>query len=185
MHRAVMTLADAPRLPGSHNWQNIAAAYAACRALGNSAEQIVAAIGSVAYINDSKATNADATAKALACYQPIYWILGGKAKETGLDGLEPFYPRIAHGFLIGEATERFAATLQGRVACTKCGTLDAAVKAAHAMAQRDAKPGAVVLLSPACASFDQFANFEERGEAFRRAVLALQSPSATAAGGVR
>jgi UDP-N-acetylmuramoylalanine--D-glutamate ligase len=201
VHRAVMTLADAPRLPGSHNWQNIAAAYAACRALGNSAEQIVAAIKSfpglahrqeliatidgVAYINDSKATNADATAKALACYKPIYWILGGKAKETGLDGLEPFYPRIAHAFLIGEATERFATALHGRVAFTKCGTLDAAVAAAHERAGRDKQSGAVVLLSPACASFDQFANFEERGEAFRRAVLALQSPSATAAGGVR
>jgi UDP-N-acetylmuramoylalanine--D-glutamate ligase len=94
-------------------------------------------------------------------------------------------PRIAHAFLIGEATERFAAALNGRVAFTKCGTLDAAVGAAHVMAQREKKPGAVVLLSPACASFDQFANFEERGEAFRRAVRALPSPSATAAGGAR
>ncbi len=123
--------------------------------------------------------------KALACYQPIYWILGGRAKETGLDGLEPYYPRIAHAFLIGEATERFAAALHGRVAFSKCGTLDAAVTAAHNLVRREAKPGAVVLLSPACASFDQFANFEERGDAFRRAVLALQSPSATAAGGAR
>ncbi|HVR66246.1 MAG TPA: UDP-N-acetylmuramoyl-L-alanine--D-glutamate ligase, partial [Verrucomicrobiae bacterium] len=104
--RAVMNLADAPRLPGQHNWQNIAAAYAACRALDIAVEQIVAGIksfpglahrqeliatiGGVAYINDSKATNADATEKALACYQPIYWILGGRAKETGLDGLEPY-----------------------------------------------------------------------------------------------
>jgi len=196
-----MTLADAPRLPGAHNWQNIAAAYAACRALGISAEQIVAGIKSfpglahrqeliatidgIAYINDSKATNADATAKALACYKPIYWILGGRAKETGLDGLEPFYPRIAHAFLIGEAADRFATALQGHVAFTKSGTLAAAVTAAHDMATRETQPGAVVLLSPACASFDQFANFEERGEAFRRAVLALQSPSATAAGGAR
>jgi UDP-N-acetylmuramoylalanine--D-glutamate ligase len=199
--RDVMTLADAPRLPGRHNWQNIAAAYAACRTLDIAAEKIVAGIKSfpglahrqeliatiagIAYINDSKATNADATEKALACYQPIYWILGGRAKETGLDGLEPYYARIAHAFLIGEATERFAAALQDRVAFSKCGTLDAAVTAAHAMASRETKPGAVVLLSPACASFDQFANFEERGEAFRRAVLALQSPSATAAGGAR
>jgi UDP-N-acetylmuramoylalanine--D-glutamate ligase len=199
--RAVMTLADAPRLPGRHNWQNLAAAYAACRALDIAAEKIVAGIksfpglahrqeliatiGGVAYINDSKATNADATEKALTCYQPIYWILGGRAKETGLDGLESTYPRIAHAFLIGEATERFAAALQDRVAFSKCGTLDAAVTAAHAMASREKKSGAVVLLSPACASFDQFANFEERGEAFRRAVLALQSPSATAAGGAR
>jgi UDP-N-acetylmuramoylalanine--D-glutamate ligase len=199
--RAVMTLAEAPRLPGRHNWQNVAAAYAACRALSIAAETIVAGIksfpglahrqeliatiGGVAYINDSKATNADATEKALACYQPIYWILGGRAKETGLDGLEPYYPRIAHAFLIGEATERFAAALRGRVAFSKCGTLDAAVTSAHNMVHREAKPGAVVLLSPACASFDQFANFEERGDAFRRAVLALQSPSATAAEGAR
>ncbi len=199
--RTVMTLADAPRLPGLHNWQNIAAAYAACRALDIAVEKIVAGIksfpglahrqeliatiGGVAYINDSKATNADATEKALACYQPIYWILGGRAKETGLDGLEPYYPRIAHAFLIGEATDRFAAALHGHVAFSKCGTLDAAVTAAHSMARREAKPGAVVLLSPACASFDQFANFEERGDAFRRAVLALPSPSATAAGGAR
>jgi UDP-N-acetylmuramoylalanine--D-glutamate ligase len=199
--RTVMTLAGAPRLPGLHNWQNIAAAYAACRALDIAVEKIaagiksfpglahrqelIATIGGVAYINDSKATNADATEKALACYQPIYWILGGRAKETGLDGLEPYYPRIAHAFLIGEATDRFAAALHGHVAFSKCGTLDAAVTAAHSMARREAKPGAVVLLSPACASFDQFANFEERGDAFRRAVLALPSPSATAAGGAR
>jgi UDP-N-acetylmuramoylalanine--D-glutamate ligase len=199
--RSVMTLADAPRLPGLHNWQNIAAAYAACRALGIAVEKIVAGvksfpglahrqeliatIGGVAYINDSKATNADATEKALACYQPIYWILGGRAKETGLDGLEPYYPRIAHAFLIGEATDRFAAALQGRVAFSKCGTLDAAVTAAHDMARREATPGAVVLLSPACASFDQYANFEERGDAFRRAVLALQSASSTAVRGAR
>jgi UDP-N-acetylmuramoylalanine--D-glutamate ligase len=199
--RAVMNLAEAPRLPGQHNWQNIAAAYAACRALDIAVEQIVAGIksfpglahrqeliatiGGVAYINDSKATNADATEKALACYQPIYWILGGRAKETGLDGLEPYYPRIVHAFLIGEATDRFAAALHGRVAFSKCGTLDAAVTAAHNMVRGETRPGAVVLLSPACASFDQFANFEERGDAFRRAVLALQSPASTVAGGAR
>src|SRR6185312_1906644 len=77
-----------------------------------------------------KATNADATAKALACYDPIYWILGGRPKETGLDGLEPFYPRIAHAFLIGEASERFASALEGRVAYTKCGTVAGALAAA-------------------------------------------------------
>jgi UDP-N-acetylmuramoylalanine--D-glutamate ligase len=185
----VLELAQAANLPGRHNWQNAAAAFAACSAAGMASativsglrsypglahrQELIAAIGDVRYINDSKATNADATAKALACYQPIYWILGGKAKETGLEGLEPFYPRIAHAFLIGEATERFSAELAGRVASTKCGTLAAAVSAAHRMAQDERRRGAVVLLSPACASFDQFANFEERGEVFRKLVEAL------------
>ena len=185
----VLRLADATSLLGKHNWQNAAAAFAACAALGLATptivagiksypglahrQELIATIGDVRYINDSKATNADATAKALACYQPIYWILGGRAKETGLDGLESFYPRIAHAFLVGEASERFAATLEGRVAHTKCGTIAAALSAAHRQAQAERKPGAVVLLSPAAASFDQFANFEERGEVFRKLVEAL------------
>ena len=188
--RLIFDLAQAPALPGAHNWQNACAAYAAARAVGLAPEEIaqglrgypglahrqelIAAINGIRYINDSKATNADATAKALACYQPIYWIVGGKPKETGLDGLDGFYPRIAHAFLIGEAEEAFAAALAGKIPTSRCGTLAAAVAAAHAMAQREARAGAVVLLSPACASFDQFANFEERGEAFRRLVQALQ-----------
>src|SRR5262249_46039285 len=142
----VLELAQAPRLPGAHNWQNAAAAFAACAVAGletagivggiksspglSHRQEVIAPIGAVSYVNDSKATNADATAKALACYQPIYWILGGRAKETGLDGLEPFYPRIAHAFLIGEASERFAASLQGHVAYSKCGTLDGCVAGA-------------------------------------------------------
>jgi UDP-N-acetylmuramoylalanine--D-glutamate ligase len=185
----VLRLADATSLLGKHNWQNAAAAFAACSAVGLATpkivagiksypglahrQELIATIGDVRYINDSKATNADATAKALACYQPIYWILGGRAKETGLDGLEPFYPRIAHAFLVGEASERFAVALEGRVACTKCGTIAAALAAAHRQAQAERKPGAVVLLSPAAASFDQFADFEERGEVFRKLVEAL------------
>ena len=185
----VMRLADATSLLGRHNWQNAAAAFAACAAAGLPTpkivagitsypglahrQELIATIGDVRYINDSKATNADAAAKALACYQPIYWILGGRAKETGLDGLESFYPRIAHAFLIGEASERFAAALEGRVGYTKCGTMAAALAAAHRRAQDEHKPGAVVLLSPAAASFDQFADFEERGEVFRKLVEAL------------
>jgi UDP-N-acetylmuramoylalanine--D-glutamate ligase len=185
----VLRLADATSLLGKHNWQNAAAAFATCAAAGLATPQIVAGIksypglahrqeliatiGDISYINDSKATNADAAAKALACYQPIYWILGGRAKETGLDGLDPFYPRIAHAFLIGEASERFAAALEGRVAYTKCGTMAGAVAAAHRRAQDERRPGAVVLLSPAAASFDQFADFEERGEVFRKLVEAL------------
>jgi UDP-N-acetylmuramoylalanine--D-glutamate ligase len=185
----VLKLADATSLLGKHNWQNAAAAFAACAAVGLATpkivagiksypglahrQELIATIGDVRYINDSKATNADAAAKALACYQPIYWILGGRAKETGLDGLESFYPRIAHAFLVGEAGERFAAALEGRIAYTKSGTIAAALAAAHRQAQAERKPGAVVLLSPAAASFDQFADFEERGEVFRKLVEAL------------
>jgi UDP-N-acetylmuramoylalanine--D-glutamate ligase len=185
----VLRLIEATNLLGKHNWQNAAAAFAACAAIGLAApkiaagiksypglahrQELIATIGGVRYINDSKATNADATAKALACYQPIYWILGGRAKETGLEGLEPFYPRVAHAFLIGEASERFATALEGRVAFTKCGTVAGALAAAHRQAQAERRPGAVVLLSPAAASFDQFANFEERGEVFRKLVEAL------------
>jgi UDP-N-acetylmuramoylalanine--D-glutamate ligase len=195
----VLDLAQAASLPGRHNWQNAAAAFAACAAVGVAAakivdglksypglahrQELIAAIGGVRYINDSKATNADAAAKALACYEPIYWILGGRAKDTGLDGLEPFYPRIAHAFLIGEASDRFAAALEGRVAYTTCGTLAAAVSAAHRQAQAERRPGAVVLLSPACASFDQFASFEERGAVFRRLVEALCATPLQANGG--
>ena len=182
-------------LPGRHNWQNAAAAFAACRAAGLTAGEIVAGlasfpglahrqqlvgetgakigakIGGVRFVNDSKATNADACAKALSCYDDIYWILGGRAKEGGLEGLDPYLPRIRHAFLIGEAQEAFAQWLAARgIAFTRCGDLDHAVPAAAAMARRDGGPhgpaGATVLLSPACASWDQFADFEQRGEAF-------------------
>ncbi len=196
----VLELARAASLPGKHNWQNAAAAFAACAAAGVATpkivdgletypglahrQELIATIGGVRYINDSKATNADAAAKALACYRPIYWILGGRAKGTGLSGLDAFYPRIAHAFLIGEASEAFAAALEARVACTQCGTLAAALSAAHRMAQAERKPGAVVLLSPACASFDQFADFEERGEVFRKLVQALCAAPMQADGGV-
>ena len=185
----ILDLGQAAALPGPHNQQNAAAAFAACAAMGLPSgkiaggiksypglahrQELIAAIGGVRYINDSKATNADAASKALACYDPIYWILGGRAKDSGLDGLEPFYPRIAHAFLIGEASERFARALDGRVAFTKCGTLAGAVAASHRLAQDERRPGAVVLLSPACASFDQFANFEERGNVFRKLIEAL------------
>jgi UDP-N-acetylmuramoylalanine--D-glutamate ligase len=185
----VLELHRAPRLPGRHNWQNAAAGYAATRALGIDTaaliagitsfaglahrQELVATIDGVAYVNDSKATNADATAKALACYDAIYWIAGGLAKEGGIVALAPFFPRIRHAFLIGKATEDFAATLEGRVKLSRCGELGRAVAAARDAALSQRTPGAVVLLSPACASFDQFANFEERGDVFRRLVEAL------------
>jgi UDP-N-acetylmuramoylalanine--D-glutamate ligase len=192
--REIMDLARAPALPGPHNWQNAAAAFAVGRALGLSNAAIAAGIETypglphrqeliltregVRFINDSKATNADATAKALACYDSIYWILGGRPKETGLDGLEPYYHRLAKAYLIGEAAADFEKRLAGDdVATRQCGTLDRAVAAAAADAAAAKQEGAVVLLSPACASFDQFANFEERGERFRNLVNELDRPA--------
>ena len=189
----VMDLGDARALPGPHNWQNAAAAFAVGRALGIPRSEIVAGIatypglahrqelvaerGGIRFVNDSKATNADATAKALACYDAIYWILGGRPKETGLEGLEPYYPRIARAYLIGEAAADFERRLKARGVATRLsGTLERAVAAASADAAAERRQGAVVLLSPACASFDQFANFEERGERFR--ALVAGSPAA-------
>ena len=182
-------LREVPTLPGVHNWQNAAAAYAACKAIGVEApviaaclrsfpglphrQELIEIIDGVTWINDSKATNVDAAAKALACYGTVYWIAGGQAKEGGLAGLEPHFRRIAHAFLIGEAAEAFAETLGGKVPATDSGTLAAAVGQAQELARREGREGAVVLLSPACASFDQFANFEARGEAFRALVEAL------------
>jgi UDP-N-acetylmuramoylalanine--D-glutamate ligase len=185
----VLDLARAQRLPGRHNWQNAAAAYAVARCLDIEVSAITEAITSfpglahrqelsatidgVAYVNDSKATNADAVAKALACYEDVYWIAGGVPKEGGIASLAPLFPRIRHAFLIGKASAEFAATLDGRVPTTRAGTLAEALRAAHAMAATEKQQSAVVLLSPACASFDQFTNFEERGDAFRRLVEAL------------
>ncbi len=182
-------LREVPTLPGVHNWQNAAAAYAACRAIGVGASVIAACLRSfpglphrqelieiidgIAWINDSKATNADAAAKALACYDNIYWIAGGQAKEGGLAGLDVDFSRIAHAFLIGEAAVAFADILGGKVPATHSGELAAAVGQAQELARGDGREGAVVLLSPACASFDQFANFEARGETFRALVEAL------------
>jgi UDP-N-acetylmuramoylalanine--D-glutamate ligase len=182
-----------PTLPGAHNHQNAAAAYTACRLLGIAPDDIIAAlrtfpglphrqfltrvINGVAYINDSKATNADAAARALACYKSIYWILGGKAKDGGLDGLEPYMDRIKEAFVIGDAAEDFADWLKKHNVTTHmCGTLDRAVREAHEAAQAArGEPGGVgaVLLSPACASFDQFKNFEDRGDQFAHFVNTL------------
>ncbi|MDE3015854.1 MAG: hypothetical protein KGI29_02905, partial [Pseudomonadota bacterium] len=128
--------------------------------------QLAATINGVRFINDSKATNADATSNALAPYDHIYWILGGRPKAGGIASLGEYFPKIAHAFIIGEAAEEFAETLEGKVPCARSGTLDVAVREAAEKAFADGKKNAVVLLSPACASFDQFKNFEERGDAF-------------------
>ncbi len=182
---------ELPRLPGKHNAQNICAAVAACRALDvpmdkiveglrsfpglAHRQQLVGTIKGVRFINDSKATNADAAAKALACYDNIYWIVGGKPKVGGLNGLESFAPKIAHAFLIGQASDEFAAWCKGKISHTPCGTLDVATQKAAALAWHDGKKDAVVLLSPACASFDQFSGFEERGNAFLSCVRQLEN----------
>ena len=186
---AVLDMRRLDHLPGAHNWQNAAAAFAAARAVGVPAgviasgirsypglrhrQEPVATIDGVTYVNDSKATNPDAAAKALACYDTIYWIAGGRAKEGGLEAMEPYLGRIRHAFLIGEAADAFAAALDGEVALSKPGTLDKAVAEAQALARRHDSRDAVVLLSPACASFDQFDDFEARGAAFRALVGAL------------
>jgi UDP-N-acetylmuramoylalanine--D-glutamate ligase len=186
--RPILNLKNFTRLRGQHNWQNIAAAYGALRSVGLEAEIIAQGIATfpglshrqqevghyrnVTFINDSKATNAEATAKALACYKgsPLYCLLGGRAKEGGITSLKPYFPNLEHAFLYGEATSSFLLTLEGEVPCTVCETLEEATEKAAKLAFKDQKQEAVVLLSPACASFDQFADFEERGEAFGRYV---------------
>jgi len=186
----VMDLREVPRLRGRHNWQNAVAAYAAARAMGLGRSDIVAGIAGfpglphrqewvatvdgVRFVNDSKATNAEAATRALAAYdrEPLYWIAGGVAKAGGIAALADFFPRVRRAFLIGEAAPGFAATLGAAVPHEIAGTLDRAVAAAFAAA-RKAGGDAVVLLSPACASFDQFTDFEARGDAFRALVTAL------------
>jgi UDP-N-acetylmuramoylalanine--D-glutamate ligase len=186
--RQIADISAVATLPGAHNWQNAAAATAALLAFGLPPEQIAAGlasypglahrqerlrrIGAVTYINDSKATNPDAALRAVVCYDDIFWIAGGLAKDGGFAALAPGFGRIRHAYLIGKAAADIAAAIEGRVAYTMSGTLDAALAAAHQAAQAAGRP-AVVLLSPACASFDQFANFEARGNAFRRMVAAL------------
>ncbi len=193
-HR-VLDLGGIDTLPGAHNWQNAAAAYAACRALGVPEGALASALpgfgglrhrqelaGSalgIKFVNDSKATNPEAAAKALGSYARIHWIAGGRPKQGGLDALDPYLDRIKSAHLIGEGTETFAAYLSGRVTANRCGDLDQAVRDAFAAARADldAQPGGpapVVLLSPACASWDQFANFEARGDAFVASVRGLQ-----------
>lgn len=190
---AEIDLKPIKNLPGAHNWQNAACAYAACRALGLPVAAIaqglatypglahrqerVAVVDGIVYINDSKATNADATEKALAAYDTIYWLVGGTPKAEGIAPLEPLFGRVAHAFLIGISSDAFAATLEGKVPYTRSGDLKTALQQAHAMAQRERRQDAVVLLSPACASYDQWPNFEVRGDAFRTLARAL--PGAT------
>ncbi len=126
----------------------------------------------VLFVNDSKGTNADATARALSSFGDIFWIAGGKPKSGGIESLREFFPRIRKAYLIGEAAAGFAATL-GNVPHEISGTLDEAVPHAARDAAASGLGNAVVLLSPACASFDQFPNFEVRGDYFRKLVQAI------------
>jgi UDP-N-acetylmuramoylalanine--D-glutamate ligase len=185
----VADLAGIETLRGSHNAQNAAAAIAACLAVGVSADEIRAGLqsfpglkhrmqpvgrrGRVVFVNDSKATNADAAAPALSSYERIYWIAGGLPKAGGISSLSPLFPRIAKAYLIGEAAAEFAASLGEAVPYEISGTLESAVAHAAADAAADGVDGNVVMLSPACASFDQYKNFEVRGDSFVAHVAAL------------
>ncbi|HEY1544705.1 MAG TPA: UDP-N-acetylmuramoyl-L-alanine--D-glutamate ligase [Xanthobacteraceae bacterium] len=176
-------------LRGIHNAQNAACAAGAALALGIGPRAIqqglwsfpglahrmeeVGRKGDVLFVNDSKATNADATARALACFEEIFWIAGGKPKTGGITSLAEFFPRIRKAYLIGEAAPAFAQTLAGKAEHAIVETLDRAVAAAASDAEASGLKAPVVLLSPACASFDQFPNFEVRGDRFRSLVRAI------------
>ena len=176
-------------LRGLHNAQNAACAAAATLALGLEPAAIqaglrsfpglvhrmeeVGRLGAVLFVNDSKATNADSAAQALACFHDIFWIAGGRPKTGGIESLRSFFPRIRKAYLIGEAADQFAATFADTVPHETTGTLDKALAAAARDAAMSSALEPVVLLSPACASFDQYRNFEVRGDAFRALVQAL------------
>jgi len=185
----IVDLAGAAALPGAHNAQNAAAAAAMAFALGASRvdvaagilsypglphrQQRVGEIGGVSFINDSKATNADSTARALVCHERIVWIAGGMQKEGGIEPLTEYFPRIAHALLIGRDAPDFAATLAAHdVPHRVVGTLEQAVPAALDAARRTGTP--VVLLSPACASWDQFTGYDQRGDRFAALVETLR-----------
>ncbi len=182
-------------LRGAHNWQNAACAVAAARAIGLSDEmigqamrqfpglahrmEIVGRRDRVLFVNDSKATNAEAAARALSTFSPVYWIAGGRSKEGGISGLKQYFSNIAKAYLVGEAAAGFSADLAGRVPHVLSGDIRCAVETAAADAALDDRPEPVVLLSPACASFDQFTDFEARGEAFRAAFQSIDKTSLT------
>jgi UDP-N-acetylmuramoylalanine--D-glutamate ligase len=187
--QAIANLAGIGSLRGLHNAQNAACASAAALGLGIKPTIIqqglssfpglahrmeeVGRKGRVLFVNDSKATNADAAARALACFSEIFWIAGGKPKSGGIVPLAEFFPRIRKAYLIGEAAKEFAATLDGRVGHEITETLDRAIVSASRDAEASGLTEPVVLLSPACASFDQYPNFEVRGDRFRELVRAL------------
>ncbi len=182
-------ITGAKALPGKHNHQNIAAAYAACRALGLEPGDILSAIETfpglphrletigtidgVRFVNDSKATNAQAAEQAIRAFPNAWWIVGGRPKEEGIDDLVSLFGQIRKAYLIGESTEAFARVMTGRLDHVKCRTLDVAVQAAFEDARGAGVENPVVLFAPACASFDQFSDFEQRGAAFRQEAAKL------------
>jgi UDP-N-acetylmuramoylalanine--D-glutamate ligase len=189
--KRIASLAGISPLRGVHNTQNACAALAAVLAAGLSEEEAVrglstypglphrmeevARCGKVLFINDSKATNAESTEKALSAFSDIFWIAGGKAKEGGITSLHRYFGRVRKAYLIGEAMDAFAETLAGNVAYELCGTLENAVSAASRDASLSDAAEPVVLLSPSCASYDQFKNFEDRGDRFREAVAKVRA----------
>ena len=185
----ILPMAECPTLPGSHNAQNAAAVAAMAAFLGVDRtaiarglrtypglphrQQLVGRVDGVSYVNDSKATNADAAQRALVCYDRLIWIAGGMAKEDGILPLLPLFPRVVHAMLIGRDTPVLAATLREHgVPFTAAGTLENAVPLAARMAMEEKAP--VVLLSPACASWDQFTGYDQRGDRFAELVNALE-----------
>jgi UDP-N-acetylmuramoylalanine--D-glutamate ligase len=176
-------------LRGLHNAQNAACASACALALGVAKDTLqqglrsfpglahrmeqVGRRGNVLFVNDSKGTNADAAAHALSSFADIFWIAGGRAKAGGITGLSEYFPRIRKAYLIGEAAAEFADTLGERVPHEMSETIEVAVASAARDAEASGLHDPVVLLSPACASFDQYRNFEIRGAAFRDLVNAL------------
>lgn len=196
--KAEIDLRAMPALKGRHNWQNACMAYGAAQAFGVMPDVIatamasfpglahrmqqIAVAGEIAFINDSKATNADAAEKALSSFDAIYWIAGGLAKAGGIEPLRPLFGNVARTYLIGQATDEFAVTLKDAMPFEKSGTLDKAVAAALRDAKADRRKNPVILLSPACASFDQYPNFEVRGDAFVKAVAALPGVHMTIGG---
>ncbi|WP_085909477.1 UDP-N-acetylmuramoyl-L-alanine--D-glutamate ligase [Kiloniella majae] len=186
----VADLGTIERLPGNHNHQNAAAAFAACRSVGLQDEEIIAGMKSfpglahrqelvttnngVRYINDSKATNADAAARALGSYDNIYWIAGGRAKDGGIESLSSYFPRIQKAYLVGESADAFANQIGSSLPYEICETLDVAVTKAANDAVQSIEQDPVVLLSPACASWDQYRSFELRGDHFKECVAKLK-----------
>lgn len=185
----IIDLRETAFLSGLQNGQNIAAAYAVCQHRGlltseiiqglrtfkglKHRQEIIDVIDGVTYINDSKATNPASVSYALNNYDNIFWIVGGRPKSDGLTGLLPYYPKIKHAFIIGEALEDFSRILENHMPITKSETLVQAVRQAHDAAKACQTPHPIVLLSPACESFDQFKDFENRGELFKTYVEEL------------
>ncbi|MBT4889606.1 MAG: UDP-N-acetylmuramoyl-L-alanine--D-glutamate ligase, partial [Rhodospirillales bacterium] len=189
----IMDLRDVVTLTGEHNWQNAAASFATFRAIGLEVDEIVSGMGTypglshrqeivktidgVLFVNDSKATNPDAAARALASYTNIYWIAGGQSKEGGFDQLLPYLKNVHHAYLVGDDAELIHQAIYSDASCTISGNIADATAAAYRQAVKDGNESAVVMFSPACASFDQFKNFEERGDHFKQCVASIHTKS--------